>query len=520
MTETDTDLAAGVRTLCQTVETMLGPFGANKLVIEDSGNVTATAAPIELLDRLDIEDPALTLLETAARDFKSQHGDGTALLVTLTGALLREAESLTEKGVHPTAVSGGFRAARDRAIETLELNTYPLAEFDAETVAKTALTGTRNLSLREIIAEYIAEATARAGDAAGDSTTILFKDGGSPSETDLISGVVIDKGTVLDTMPREYAGNIAVLSGSVDVPHAGSQMGPVTRRVIADVDSYDERAALGEQETSQFNDQLRDALSIGCGAIFTESAVNDRVQATLAAQNMLAVHRVDREQLDSVASVTGANVVPSLSQVEAGTLGQGRVDIQRKAGQDVAIITGTEDPAVQTLFCRAPDVRSVTAFNQSIEAALAATVTAYSTGQVVAGGGAIETAIAQEIDDFAYELRGREQLAAQAFSRALMIVPQLLGRTAGMDGTRTAVQLRAAHTEGRSATGVDVLAGNTRDVLESDPLIEPAELKRAIIINATDIVTQLIRIDAQLPATELADENIDPPEDVDMPEQG
>jgi len=67
---TNDELVAGVRTVADVVQTTLGPFGANKLLIQQDGTVTATASATELLERFDVTDPAVTLLETAATGFR------------------------------------------------------------------------------------------------------------------------------------------------------------------------------------------------------------------------------------------------------------------------------------------------------------------------------------------------------------------------------------------------------------------------------------------------------------------
>jgi len=118
---------AGVRTVADVVQTTLGPFGANKLLIQQDGTVTATASATELLERFDVTDPAVTLLETAATGFGDRYGDGTRTVVTLAGALLREADRLTDQGLHPTAIERGYREGLDSALDAIDRTARPLS---------------------------------------------------------------------------------------------------------------------------------------------------------------------------------------------------------------------------------------------------------------------------------------------------------------------------------------------------------------------------------------------------------
>lgn len=512
---TNDELVASVRTVADVVKTTLGPFGANKLLIQQDGTVTVTASSTQLLERFDVTDPAVTLLQTAASGFGDRYGDGTGTVVTLAGALLQEADGLAEQGLHPTAIEQGYRDGLDSALDAIDRTARPLSSFGAEAVAKTALTGTRDLQVRQSVAAQVANVVEEVGADASDSIRVVSRSGGATAETDLLRGVVLERGPTLESMPRSpERDGIAVLSSSVDVPHVGSQLGDVTRRVVFNADSFEDREEIAEHESEAFTEQLQAAIDAGCGAIITERAINERVQTRLAAEGILGIHRIDTDELRAIARTTGATVVPSLDQVSESTLGRGTITVQRKAGRDVTVVKSESGESAHTLFCRAPDPRTVTAFEHSAETAIAATAAAVRDGRVVPGGGAVEATVSQAVEAEARSLEGRQQLSADAFGTALMTVPRALATTAGLDSGRTVVQLRVARSEGRDSIGVDALAGTTADVLGDDPIVEPVAIKKAILTTATDIATQLIRIDDRLQAVDLDDDDDVVPEEM------
>lgn len=517
---TNEELVAGVRTVCDVVQTSLGPFGANKLLIQQDGTVTATASSTELLDRFDVADPAVTLLETAASGFGDRYGDGTGTVVTLAGALLQQADSLAEQGLHPTAIERGYRAGLDVAFDAVDHTARTLSSFGPAAVARTALTGTRDPQVRLTVAEQVASAVEEGGAGSSETIRVLSRPGGATAETDLVSGVVLERGPVLESMPRSSVRDgIAVLSSSVDVPHVGSQLGRVSRRVVLDADSFEDREAVAEYEYETYTEQLRAAVDAGCGTVITERAINERVQTELATQGVLGVHRVDTDELRQIARATGATVVPTLEQVSDATLGTGSIGVQRKAGRDVTVVKSDAGETAHTLFCRAPDPRTVSAFEHSVEAAIAATAAAIRDGRVVPGGGAVEATAARAVAQESRSLEGKQQIAAEAFGTALMTVPRALATTAGLDPGRTVVQLRVARSEGRDSIGVDALAGATGDVLGEDPIVEPVSLEKEVLSTATDLAIQLIRIDERLQAADLGDDSAQvPDEETEQPE--
>jgi chaperonin GroEL (HSP60 family) len=326
---TNDELVAGVRTVTDVVQTTLGPFGANKLILQEDGTVTATASPTELLERLAVTDPAVTLLETATSGFRDRHGDGTGTVVTLAGALLREADKLVEQGLHPTAIERGYREGLDSALAAVDHTARPLDSVGAAAVPTTALTGTRDPRVRQSVAAQVVEAVETAGSDADRNIRVISRPGGSAAETELVSGVVLERGPVLESMPRSTGRDgIAVLSSTVDVPHVGSQLGRVSRRVILDAESFEDREAVAENENEAFAEHLRSAVDAGCGTVVTERAINERVRSRLASEGIIGIHRVDTDEIRQIARVTGATVVPTLEQVSEEMLGTGSVTVR------------------------------------------------------------------------------------------------------------------------------------------------------------------------------------------------
>ncbi|EMA54267.1 TCP-1/cpn60 chaperonin family protein [Halococcus salifodinae] len=514
--ESGVGLAGEVRTLCDVIRTALGPFGANKLLVGADGNVQTTASSTELLNSLEVDDPAVTLVSSTATGFRERHGDGAGSVVALVGALLAEAERLRERGLHPTAIEQGYRTGLETALTTLDRTARSLDEYGPSAVARIALTGTRDPSARGAVADQVAAAVERIGDEVGsgdagpgarDAIQVVSRTGGAAAETELVEGVVLDRNQTTPAMPRTPdRRGVAVLSSTVDVPTVGTEMGRVSRRVDLDVDSFEEREAVADYERSAFAERLDAAVEAGCGAVFTGQAINERVENELAARDVLGVERLDADELRRIARTTGTTVVPTLEQVTTETLGDAAVRVERKAGRDMTFVTDGAGETVYTLFCRAPDPRSATAFERSVESAVAAAAAAVRDGRVVPGGGAAEATAAEAVRREARSIPDRSQFAAEAFGDALMTVPRALGRTAGMDAWEAEVRLRVARSEGRDAVGVDALVGTTRDVLAEDAIVDPLPIRRATLTAATELATQLVRIDERLPATDLGDD--------------
>ncbi|WP_231187994.1 TCP-1/cpn60 chaperonin family protein [Haladaptatus sp. DYF46] len=504
------ELLGDVRAVCDVVDSTLGPFGANKLVVEADGTVTTTAAGSAVIERLDVSNPSVELLRTGVEGFHEVHGDGASSVVTVLGGLLREANRLAELGCHPTVIERGYRAAMTVADEYVGTHARPLSAVGAEAVAATALTGTRDPAVREMTASLVTEAVdtvlaaAEPGSDVGRNVTVVSHVGAASAESKLVPGVVVDTSPDVRSMPRNVGkAGVAVLSGKVDVPHVSELDG--SERAFS-VDGFETRAAVGDRERASFIETLDRVVDAGCRAVFTTGGVNDRVVTMLANRGIIAFSALDEADIALLARATGAVVVPSLDDVSRETLGDGSVLVNRHAGHDMVHVRADTSP-VYTLFCRAPDPRSTDAFERSVEAAVHAAATARTDGRVVPGAGAVEVGAARAIHDHAPSVAGKEQLAVEAFADGLLAVPRALARNGGLDGWTAIARLVAAHSTGRDAIGVDSTRGEIRDVLTESPVAEPAALRRAVWNTATDLAIRFLRVDEQIFAGNLGDED-------------
>jgi len=126
--------------------------------------------------------------------------------------------------------------------------------------------------------------------------------------------------------------------------------------------------------------------------------------------------------------------------------------------------------------------------------------------KIVPGGGAIEAELAKEIREYAKKVGGREQLAMEAFTDSLEIVPKTLAENAGLEPIDILVGLRAAHEKKKGyLMGVNVFTGKI-DNMERNGVIEPMAVKEQAIKSATEAASMILRIDDVIAATKPKEE--------------
>lgn len=71
---------------------------------------------------MDVVHPTAKMLVEISKAQDIEAGDGTTTVVILAGSLLKAAEALLEKGIHPNIISEGFQAALDFSIDAINKN--------------------------------------------------------------------------------------------------------------------------------------------------------------------------------------------------------------------------------------------------------------------------------------------------------------------------------------------------------------------------------------------------------------
>lgn len=71
--------------------------------------------------------------------------------------------------------------------------------------------------------------------------------------------------------------------------------------------------------------------------------------------------------------------------------------------------------------------------------------------------------MARAVLEAATHVAGKEALAMESFARSLLAIPTIIADNAGYDSAQLVSELKAAHAEGRSTTGLNMDEGEMQD---------------------------------------------------------
>jgi len=236
--------------------------------------------------------------------------------------LLREADRLTDQGLHPTAIERGYREGLDSALDAIDRTARPLS-VRRRSRREDCAHGDARPQVRVRPSQQVAEVVDEVGVDASDSIRVVSRPGGATAETEVVRGVVLERGP----HPRSHApftgrDGIAVLSSTVDVPTWGSQLGDVTRRVVFDADSFEDREGVAAFESKRSQNSSRPPSTPAVAHSSRNGRSTSASRRETAAEGILGIQRVDTDELRQIARTTDATIVPSLDQVSESTLGR------------------------------------------------------------------------------------------------------------------------------------------------------------------------------------------------------
>jgi thermosome len=488
------------RVIGEVLKTTLGPRGMDKMLIDSLGDITITNDGAAILDEIDVEHPAAKMIVEIAKTQDDMVGDGTTTAVVLASELLKKAEELLDQNIHPTILVSGYRKAAQKATAVLEKNAVPVDVEDRKTMMKVALTSMASKAVggaKEHFAEIAIEAVKQIAEKRGDKIVadidniqLVKKTGKSLLESQLISGIIVDKEVIHSGMPKKKENaKIALLDLALEIEK--TEMSAEIR-----IRDPNQMKAFLDQEDSLLKDMVNKIKASGANVVFCQKGVDDMVQHYLSKEGIMAARRLKESDMEKLARATGGRVTSNLDDLKGSDLGFAGLVEERKIGDDKMIfVEKCKDPHSVAILIRAGLERMVDEAERAMTDALSVVSDVTENNKIVAGGGAAEIEVAKELRKYANKVGGREQLAIEAFANAIEIIPRALTENAGFDPIDVLVELRSTHDkETGKYKGINVFTGKIENSIDSG-VIEPVVVKIQAIKSAAESASMILRID-------------------------
>lgn len=274
------------------------------------------------------------------------------------------------------------------------------------------------------------------------------------------------------------------------------------------VDNPEKLEAIRQREMDITKERIKKIVDAGANVILTSGGIDDLCLKYLVEAGVMGVRRCLKRDLKRIAKATGGQLVLTMANLDGdesfdwSSLGQSEsVSTERVCDDELIIIRGPKARSAASIILRGANYFHLDEVERSLHDALCVIKRVLEGKQLVAGGGAVETALSLHLESYATSIATREQLAIFEFARALLFVPKQLAVNAAQDASELCAKLRAHHHIAQTEKdpllkhyGLDLISGVIRDNRAAG-VFEPAMSKIKSFKFATEAAITILRID-------------------------
>ena len=520
--ETGMDVREGnvmaVSAIANVVKSSLGPQGLDKMLVDETGEVTITNDGATILKLLSIEHPAAKILGDLAQIQDKEVGDGTTSVVILAAELLRRATQLIKNKVHPTTVISGYRLALKEAIKhikselviKIDSNDNELLKKVAETSLSSKLIGPESKFFSDIVVKAITNVKTTLGGVVKypvKNINIIKTHGKSVTESRLVDGYAIESSRGGMGMPLTVKdAKIALL----DMNLAKFRLPPGVSVVVQNPDNLEN---IRQRELDLTKERCKKIIDSGANVIICSKGIDDFALKYFVEAKCIAVRRCEKSDMKRLSQATGAKIMITFDEENGeevfnkDCLGEAE-EVSEEAINDYNYVffKKCKKQSAQTILLRGPNYLMLDETERSIHDALCAVKRVLESNNLVVGGGCVEVSTSLYLENFARGLDSREQMAINEYAESLNIIPKQLAINAAKDATDLLTKLRYVHekylkdkersedSKKLKNTGLDLLTGKIRNNYKAG-VFEPAISKVKSLKFATEAAITILRID-------------------------
>jgi chaperonin GroEL (HSP60 family) len=251
----------------------------------------------------------------------------------------------------------------------------------------------------------------------------------------------------------------------------------------------------------QFRVNLDKIVQTGIKVILVDRGVDSFAEEVLTDAGIMVVQRISGKELRKAAEHTGARPVKRTGlRKDAGELAKYLEKLEH-----IRILSGKGKPMATILVGAATE--EVVGERERIAKDAAASVQAAVRGGIVPGGGAVELALAREVENIREDIRGMAAYGVDCVIEALKRPFTQIAANAGFNplekiGDVIAAQLK----EGNENLALDCDTGDVADMFELG-VVDPALVKLHALKAAGEIAEAILRIDTIIKKKEEVHQN-------------
>lgn len=489
------------RAIASTVQTSLGPYGRNKVVINHLQKMIITSDSATILRELDVVHPAAKLLVMASQQQESEMGDATNLVIIFAGELLRKAEDLLRMGLKTSDIVIGYERAQKLALDALEkLSVHKVSNIrDRDELAKAIRTvvSSKQNGNEDLLAGLVADAVLTVLPKTPahfnvDNIRVVKIMGGSLDQSRVVKGMVFPKEPD-GSVKRACRAKVAVFTCPIDISQTETK-GTVL------LHNAKEMMEFTQGEEAQIETTIKELHDSGLRVVVCGDKIGDLAMHYLNRFGILCIRILGKFELRRVCRIVGATPLARLGAPMPDEMGSIDVVETMEIGGDRVTIFRQEDEVTRTatLVLRGATQNHLDDIERAVDDGVNVVKAITRDARLVPGAGATEIQLSTRIQALGEKTSGLSQYAIKKYGEALEVIPRTLAESCGLDATEVLSRLYAAHHKSDKADiGVDVENNDDSGVLDATQsgILDLLAPKHWAITLATEAARTVLAVD-------------------------
>ncbi|KAF5928273.1 hypothetical protein HPG69_014878, partial [Diceros bicornis minor] len=470
-----------------------------------------------ILKNIGVDNPAAKVLVDMSRVQDDEVGDGTTSVTVLAAELLREAESLIAKKIHPQTIIAGWReatkAARQALLNSAVDHGSDEVQFrqDLMNIAGTTLSSKLLTHHKDHFTQLAVEAVLRLkGSGNLEAIHIIKKLGGSLADSYLDEGFLLDKKIGVNQPKRIENAKILIANTGMDTDKIkifGSRVRVDSTAKVAEIE-HAEKEKMKEKVERILKHGINCFINrcvcacandicnnLGKDFFLQRQLIYNYPEQLFGAAGVMAIEHADFAGVERLALVTGGEIASTFDHPELVKLGSCKLIEEVMIGEDKLIhFSGVALGEACTIVLRGATQQILDEAERSLHDALCVLAQTVKDSRTVYGGGCSEMLMAHAVTQLASRTPGKEAVAMESYAKALRMLPTIIADNAGYDSADLVAQLRAAHSEGNTTAGLDMKEGTIGDMAALG-ITESFQVKRQVLLSAAEAAEVILRVD-------------------------
>ncbi|KAA6411677.1 MAG: T-complex theta subunit [Lasallia pustulata] len=497
------------RAIAQTVQTSLGPYGRNKIVINHLQKMILTSDAATILRELDVVHPAAKLIVMASQQQEAEMGDATNMVIVLAGELLKKAEELLRMGLKASDIVQGYERAQKEALKCLDqlvvdevedIRSLPELAKAIRTVVASKQSGSE-----DFIADMVAEAVLavmpkHAANFNVDNIRVVKIMGGSLEQSKVVKGMVFGREPD-GSVKKAKRAKVGVFSCPIDISQTETK-GTVL------LHNAKEMMDFTKGEENQLETIIKELHDSGLRVVVAGSTVGELALHYLNRFGILVIKILSKFELRRLCRVVGATPLARLGAPMPDEMGTVDVVETLEIGGDRVTVFRQENEATRTatLVIRGATQNHLDDIERAVDDGVNVVKAITRDAKLVPGAGATEMQLVERISAFGDKTPGLPQYAIKKYAEAFEVIPRTLAESAGLDATEVLAALYTAHhnsgtskdgDEAGWTTGVDITNEDGTGTLDAqdEGILDLLVSKQWAIRLATEAARTVLSVD-------------------------